>query len=184
MDKEFKERLQSMNDIDKSICNNYFVKREAIDKILNVLRKNELIKREPFGNANSKVCFVVDFEKTNDKSIEIIKKYYEANNLDVYNSYFTPFEKTDNVNINIATLEKELAIIKPERVVFITNTSMPKVQGSMQITMSELDIVLKYGKIKDNATPTQKDEYTQAKAKLHKIMEFAILGRQCAAQVQ
>lgn len=177
IDVRFMNKLDTMEQSEKTACYNYFTKRDAVKRVLDVLREKKVLKRSPFGNANGKVLFVVDFDKTNDPCIEIIKKYYEINNLDIYSSYFTQFNKTDSAKLNFGVLKKELEIIKPQRVIFITDIEMPNIEGSVSIPRRELEEILKYGKIKDSATDEQKIAVARYKKKLHKVMEFAILGR-------
>lgn len=177
MDVRFMNKLDTLDKTEKAICNNYFTKKEAIDKVLDVLRSKNLIKKSPFGNSNAKIFFVIDFDKTNDRCIELIKKYYEANKLDIYSTYFTPFSKTDNPKINFSVLSKELEILNPSRVVFITDNPMPEMEGSMSMLRSELETVLNYGKIKNELSEEQEAERIRCRDKLHKLMEFAMIGK-------
>lgn len=177
LDVRFMNKLDTLDKTEKAICNNYFTKKEAIDKVLDVLRNNNLIKKSPFGNSNAKIFFVIDFDKTNDRCIELIKKYYEANKLDIYSSYFTPFSKTDNAKINFSVLSKELEILKPTRVLFITDNVMPEMEGSVSMLRSELETLLNYGKIKSELNEEQESERVRCLNKLHKLMEFAMVGK-------
>lgn len=177
LDVRFMNKLNTLDKTEKAICSNYFTKREAVDKVLDVLREKNLIKRNPFGNANAKIFFVIDFDKTNDRCIELIKKYYEANKMDIYSTYFTPFSKTDNPKINFAVLSKELEILNPSRVLFITDNPMPEIEGSMSMLRSELETVLDYGKIRDKLSEEQEAERIRCRNKLHKLMEFAMIGK-------
>lgn len=177
LDVRFMNKLNTLEHSEKVACNNYFTKAEAIEKILEVLRTKNVLKRTPFGNPNAKVLFVVDFDKTNEPCIEIIKKYYQVNNLDIYSSYFTQFNKTDSPKLNFGIIKKELEIIQPHRVIFITDVQMPEIEGSMSLSRSELEEVLGYSKIKDIATPEQTERAKLAKKKLHDTMVFAIMGK-------
>ena len=174
---KFEQKLNEMDQVERAACYNYFTKRDAINKVLDVVRGKELLKRSPFGNANAKIVFVVDFDKTNDPCIEVIKRYFSANSIDPYLSYFTQFSKTEDVKVDFALLKKELEIIQPHRVVFITDTQMPQIDGSMSMTRTELEVVLNYGKIKDNATQEQTDNFISCRSKLNSVMQFAIVGR-------
>lgn len=177
LDVRFMNKLDTLEQAEKSACNNYFTKRDAIKRVLDVLREKRVLKRSPFGNANGKVLFVVDFDKTSDPCIATIKKYYEINNLDIYSSYFTQFNKTDSAKLNFGVLKKELEIIKPHRVIFITDVEMPPIEGSVSMPRRELEEILKYAKIKDEATDEQKIAIARYKKKLNSVMEFAILGK-------
>lgn len=174
---KFEQRLNEMSQVERAACHNYFTKRDAINKVLDVVRNKNMLKRNPFGNANAKILFVIDFDKTNDPCIEIIKKYFNVNNADPYMSYFTQFTKTDDNNVNFALLKKELEIVQPNRVVFITDMPMPEMEGAKSMTRQELEVVLNYAKIKDNATQEQQSQFQSVRTKLNALMQFAILGR-------
>lgn len=174
---KYEEVLNGLNQNERAACHNYFTKREAINKVLDVVRAKNILKRSPFGNANAKTFFVVDFDKTNDPCIEIIKRYFSANKIDPYLSYFTQFTKTEDTNVNFALLKKELEIVQPHRVVFITDTAMPEIEGSKSMTRAELETVLRYGKIKDSATESETKAFSENRVKLNALMQFAIMGR-------
>lgn len=177
---KFFDKVKELDHMDKVIFNNYFLKRESIDNLFDILRSKDMLKRESFGNVNAKIMFVIDFDKTNDKCIDIIKKYYKVNNIDFYSSYFTSLDKTNNMKINKNLLIKELGILKPNRLILITDENLDFIANDLKyITMkrSDLDFFLNFSSIKDTATETQNIKRKECLDKLNKVMEFAILGK-------
>lgn len=173
----FKEKINSMDKVDKAICNNYFTKSEAIESVLNIVRAKGLLKRSGFGNPNGKVVFVIDFDKLNEPCINLIKKYYEVNNLDIYSSYLTQFNKTQTASLNFGILKKELEIIQPARVIFITDVDIPNIEGSVKVSRTGLETMLGCGKIENsNVNNDSNNNILAIKEYFHKVMEFAILG--------
>ena len=177
INERFKEKINTMDKVDRAVCHNYFTKDEAIESVLNVIRSKGLLERSGFGNPNGKVVFVVDFDKTNEPCINLIKKYYEVNNLDIYSSYLTQFSKTQRASLNFGILKKELEIIQPARVIFITDVNIPDIDGSVKMSRTDLETMLGYGKIKNsNVNNDNTNNILAIKEYFHKVMEFAILG--------
>lgn len=166
------ERLNSLDRDDKEFAEQYFAKRNAIDSLFNVIRSKFAFK-EPFGNYNSKVIIVVDFDKMDDKILKLIKRFYEINSKDFYDIYITPYNKTGNDKIDSKLLEKEIEFIQPERVISLGHDNLNL--GSNSISMNKVDYDFFYNCI-GHKDLISSDEYKSKKVMFTSMMKFIITG--------
>lgn len=178
---DFKEKLSSLNDFDKRVSLNYFVKQSTITNMFEMIRKKAPLRLNPFGNYNAKVSIIVDFNKTNDRALDLLKKFYNANKVDFYSLYITPFNKTDNKAINKKLIEKEHEIIKPTRTVILGDFDVDLKQDVFKLSKKELDIILLCIDNKD-IRANHEEEFQRARSKFLEAIQFALYGEENAQE--
>lgn len=172
MDDKMKEKLNSINEEEKVAAEQYFTKRHAIESLFDVIR-NKFKFKEPFGNYNSKVIIVVDFDKMDDKIIKLIKRFYEINAKDFFDIYITPYNKTGHKAIDDKLLEKEVEFIKPDRIINLGYDGLNLGSESMSMSKSDYDYFLSCVGNKDLILS---DEYKARKLMFSGLMKFIITG--------
>lgn len=173
----FIEKLNSLSDFDKRSSYNYFVKQNAITKMLEMIRSKSPLRLNPFGNYNAKVSVIVDFGKTNDRAIELVKKFYVANKADFYSLYVTPYNKTANMAINKKLIEKEHEIIKPSRTVILGDYDVNIQQDVFRVSKKDMDMILLCIDNKD-IRADHEEEFQSSKTKFLEAIQFALYGRE------
>lgn len=174
MDK-YKEKLDSLDDISRRSCYNYFTKSETIESLLDIIRAKMDVCLEPYGNFNARVVYIVDFNKTNDPILELIKKFYSLNNSDFYSLYFTPYNKTKVDAINQKILAKELEVIQPNRVIILGDFAPNTPASVMSLSCKELDILLSC--MADESVAKENEAaFNDVKEKFKSIIKFSIYG--------
>lgn len=174
---KFLEKLDLIDENNKKISFNYFTKQEAITELYEiVMAKFKLNGCGHFGNYNAKVMFIVDFKNTNDKAIEIIKKFYEDNNANFYSLYITGINKFNNEKINIQVLNKEISIIKPSRIVILgSNIKLNLDEKSyLSITYDELNTIIDC--IDDGENIKKYSNFSEVRKNVINAFKFAIYG--------
>lgn len=168
----YMEKLETLNENDKDLASSYFNKFSMLDKLFDVVRSKFEFKN-PFGNFNSDVCVIIDYEKLDNKIIKLIKKFYEINGQEFNSIYITPYHKTINDKINDKVIYKELEIIAPSRVINfgIDNLNL----SSESLTMNKSDFDFFYDCIGDKDKITS-DKYKSIKAQFTEMMKYIILG--------
>ena len=83
---KFNNKINNLKEHNKRLSYNYFTKFETINNLLNVVIKKKELIRGSFGNYNAKTVFIVNFDKTSDKVIDLIRECY---NLDFYLIVYT-----------------------------------------------------------------------------------------------
>ena len=149
----------------------FFSNEEIINNMLDVVRKKYDITKESFGDFAPEVIYIYDFEKTSDYGFKLIKEFYEVNNRSIYNGvYVTSYNKTNNKALNDNILKKEISILKPERVI---NISDFKIHGSTVFTLNPCDLkkvsLFKYEK-------TKEDGFEDSKKNVVAAIKYGILG--------
>ena len=168
---EIENKINNLKGDDRVYANNYFLKRSLLDSLFDKVRSK--LKVDSFGNANAKVVFVLDFKRTSDKPIWIIKEFFNKNGFSPYNAYFTQINKTESNELNLAILQKELDIISPNRVVIINYDDIDvKVKDKRFLHVDILDRLINR---KELNLPQQ--EVKDILSNIAKIMEYAIIGR-------
>ena len=173
MDK-FKEKLNTLDDVHKRFSFNYFTKQEVLTNMTSMVSKSNKIIRSYFGNFNAKVCFVVDFDKTNDLIIDLIKKFYARNNAEFYSLYITSYNKFGKKDIDEKFLTKELEVINPSRVVFLGDTVSGKFD-SINLNKDELNVLIDC--LADKENTKKHNNYKEVRENFIECIKFALYGR-------
>lgn len=169
---DYENKLNNLEPSDKALANDYFTKAAILDKLFGVVRGKFEFKN-PFGNFNSKVIVVLDYNKLDDKVIKLIKKFYEINGQDFNNIYVTPYHKTMNEQINNKLLCKELEIIKPDRVLGLGIDNVNLGSESFNMNKSDFDF---FNDCLGDAEKIKLDRYKAIKIIFSEIMKYAITG--------
>ncbi len=169
---EYENKLNNLSENNKALASNYFTKAEMLEKLFGVVRSKFEFK-SPFGNFNSKVVVVLDYDKLDDKAIKLIKKFYELNGQEFNNIYLTPYHKTMNDAINAKLLSKELEIIKPDRVISLGHDIQSLCSESL--SMSESDFKF-YCECLNDKSKMKSNEYGVVKSSFTSMMKFIITG--------
>jgi hypothetical protein len=169
---EYENKLNNLSEDNKNLASNYFTKAEMLEKLFGVVRSKFEFK-SPFGNFNSKVVVVFDYDKLDGNIIKLIKKFYELNGQDFNNIYLTPYHKTINDAINAKLLSKELEIIKPDRVISLGHDIQNLCSESM--CMNSADFKFYCDCLADKSKMTSK-EYSIVKSSFTAMMKFIITG--------
>lgn len=172
MDNKMQEKLNSINEEERIAAEQYFTKRQAIESLFDVIR-NKFKFKEPFGNYNSKVIIVVDFNKMDDKIIKLIKRFYEINSKEFFDIYLTPYDKTGHKAIDDKLLEKEIEFIKPDRIISLGYDGLNLGSESMSMSKADYDYFLSCVGNKDLITS---DDYKAKKLVFSSLMKFIITG--------
>lgn len=173
----FINKLSTLNDLDKRSSYNYFVKQDTITKMFEMIRSKAPFYLNPFGNYNAKVSVIVDFNKTNDRAIELVKKFYVANKADFYSLYVTPYNKTHNNAINKKLVEKEHEIIRPKRTIILGDYDVDIKQDVYSVSQKDMNMILLCIDNKD-IRAEHEEEFQESKTKFLEAIQFALYGHQ------
>ena len=170
---KFNNKINNLKEHNKRLSYNYFTKFETINNLLNIVIKKKELIRGSFGNYNAKTVFVVNFDKTSDKVIDLIKKYYNSNNLDFYSLYITPINKFEDRELDLKVLKKEIQIINPNRVIVLGD----EIEFENGISYSremldELLICLENEEIKKNS-----NTFKKARLEFVNCIKYALYGK-------
>lgn len=130
MNKDIEQAIGKLKGDDNAYANNYFIKKGFLETLYSQVR--DKVKVEPFGNANSKIMFAVDFESSSDNIISLIKVYFERNGVTTYNAYFTQVNKSGSEKLDEVVLAKEIEIIQPNRIVIISDKEFDFVPNTVK----------------------------------------------------
>lgn len=172
MENKMKDKLNMLDEKEKETAEQYFTKRHAIEALFSIIRTKFTFK-EPFGNYNSKVIIIVDFDKMDDKILKLIKRFYEINSQDFYNIYLTPYNKTGNNKIDDKLLEKEIELINPDRVISLGYDNLNLISESMSMSKADYDY---FYSCVGNKNLISSDEYKSKKVIFTDMMKFIITG--------
>lgn len=169
---EYTEKIESLNEQDRILAKEYFTKAEMLEKLFGVVRSKFDFKN-PFGNFNSHVVVVFDYNKLDDKIIKLIKKFYELNGQEFLDIYITPYHKTTNDAINNKLLIKELEIMRPDRVISLGHDISNLCSESMSMNESDFKFYLEC--LEDKSKMTL-EEYKGVRSSFSNLMKFIIKG--------
>lgn len=169
---DYENKLNNLNEQNKNLANNYFTKSEMLDKLFGVVRSKFEFKNS-FGNFNSNVVVVFDYDKLDDRIIKLIKKFYELNGQEFNNIYLTPYHKTINDAINTKLLSKELEIIKPDRVISLGHDIQNLCSES--VCMNDADFKF-YCECLEDKSKMASDQYKNVKTNFTSMMKYVITG--------
>lgn len=165
---------RKMNELDKEnadIAKKYFSNGTVLQQMFDVVRKKLEIS-EPMGNYDSDIMIFIDDDLSlNNEVINMIKKFYDVNNKNMYDVYITSVHKTSNDKINSALAQKEIQILKPKRIIYLGVE--PSNKNSHFISKVELDI---FKKSIGHADLINTQEYVDVKNKFIKLMKYIITG--------
>lgn len=168
---DYTEKLNSLNAEEREEAEQYFKKMNAVESLFSIIRQ-KFATRNSFGNYNSDVICVVDFDNMDDKMIKLIQRFYDANNKSIFDIYLTPYNKTNSAAINDKVLAKEIECIAPKRVIAlgVDNFNYP---NSMSMSKADYEY---FSKCVGNKELIQSDEYKQKKNTFTELMKFLITG--------
>lgn len=166
---KFLDRVDNLDDNSKKLTYNYFTKFEAITNLLEIVLKKKKLIRGSFGNFNAKTVFIVNYDNTNDKIIEIIKKYYDANNADFYSLYVTSIDKFNDKELDLKILDKELKIINPNKIIVIGSD----ISFENSVSFNKLDELLRFLNL-DEKERKNNNEFCIIRDEFDKCIKFAL----------
>lgn len=170
----YEEKLNTLTNEEKKKFEIYSKKQTLINMLYDKVFKKIKSEFFPFGNCNSNVLYVIDFKSTNDEFMEIIKQFYKNNNLDFYSCYYTSYNKTPKKELNDIILNKEIEIIKPNKIIFF-GVDDYKYNGkinNMRALLDDMNIILK-GYKDEEYKKENKELYQKTRAKIINIFKFA-----------
>lgn len=172
---KFLEKVNSLDDNSRKLSYNFFTKQKAITGMLDMVMEKKKIVRNHIGNYNAKVCFVVNFDTTNDKIIDIIKKFYAQNNANFYSLYITSIDKFNERVLDLSILKKEIEILSPKRVIILGDDVALDID-SISLNKEDLDILITC--LNDKEQIVNYPSYENVKNQFINCIKFALFGKQ------
>lgn len=168
---ELENRVNELDDQNAAVAKKYFTNGDILQKIFDVVRKNfDII--EPMGNYDSDIVILINDDLSlNNNVIKIIKKFYDVNNRNMYDTYITSYSKTSNDKINTTLVQKEISILKPRRVIYL---GMNSLNGDNHF-LNKVEFDLFKSSI-GNADLIVTPEYAAVKNKFVQLMKYIITG--------
>lgn len=161
-----------LNDKQKAFASNYFNKFNLINEIIDKVSAKYTVKRGcGYGNYSPKVMFVVNYNYTNDVIIELIKDFYNKNNLNFYSIYLTSIDKFEIKKLDLKILDKEIKTLSPKRIIILGDDI--KYPNSINLSKEDLDYLIKCLSSELNIND---EKYIQVKNKFIECMQFAFYG--------